>query len=528
MFSLGCSCGREESQPPSSQRQHDCFSYVVSTDGVHVCYPQNIVEYESIEEDVVSIDVANVCPPRDIMDYESTEDDSDRQDLVEYESTEVATPNPGCPRSLLQRRGRSLTKMHLALSISTESTLVDPSSPQAGESNVADHPQSGGHELIKQIGLDGEGVIHLMRNRSAGQLVVRKTVKFARSAYGKPIEATVLHDLFPEGHDNIIRLHAFESYQPFNSDRVEGARYYLEYCAGGDLHQLVDQYRRRGVLLPEVFIWQAYQQLASALEFLHRGFDPRCDDRERRGVCHRDVKPSNIFLRPVPGSEYPDVVLADFGHATLNFATYDPAGTTLWQAPELPRHSPRGDVYALGAVIHFLIHFRAPIAKLPAGASNSDRVRDAWESAPEARQPIMEFVEGYSEELICAMLIALEADENKRKNSSQLLAFVSGCIERRFPSDSDLLREAEGWPWASWAFDHMIPASGRLEEVEDDEEEDVGTEQYFEMMEVFGCGISRESSRSCSPAPSDWRRRVPRRSSQGSEVSSVSTLGETH
>lgn len=537
MFSLGCSCGRKESQTPLAQHQKDCFSYVVSTDGVHVCYPQNIVEYESIEEDeedVFSMDTAHVCNPQTIIEYESAGEDetgTDLQNLVQYESTEVAAPEIGCPCSLLQRRGRSLSGMRLALSTSTQSTLVNPASHRAGESNVANHPlpQSGKHELVKQIGIDGEGVIHLMRRRSGGQLVVRKTVKYARSVYGKPIEATVLQDLFPEGHDNIIRLHAFESYQAFDSDRVDGVRYYLEYCSGGDLHQLVDRYRGQGLLLPELFIWQAYQQLTSALEFLHRGFDPRCDDPDRRGVCHRDIKPSNIFLRLIPGCAYPDLVLADFGHATLNFATYDPAGTTFWQAPELPRHSPRGDVYSLGAVMHFLIHFEAPIAKLPDGVPTTDRVKDAWESAPEARQPIMEFVDGYSEELICAMLIALEADENKRKNSSQLLRFVGGCFERRFPPGSDLLKEAEGWPLASWAFDHMMPASGRFEEDEDEEEEeDSGTAQYFEMMEVFGCGISRESSRSSSPAPSDWRRGFPGRGSEGSEMSSVSTLGKEY
>lgn len=510
MFSLGCSCGRPECQTPLSQPRKDCFSYVVSIDGLHVCHPQNIIEYQSTGEN---------------------EAESGTQKPVEYESTEAAAPERECPCLLLRRRGRSISGMRLALSTPTQSTLVDLSVHTAVESNVDDHSDSkgGDYELIKQIGKDGEGVIHLMRSRSARQLIVRKTVKYARSAYGKPIEAAILQDILAERHDNIIRLQAFEPYQAFESDQVEGARYYLEYCSGGDLHQLVDQYQKQGVLLPELFIWQAYQQLASALEFLHRGFDPRCSDPDRRGVCHRDIKPSNIFLRPTPDSDYPDVVLADFGHATLAFATYDPAGTSLWQAPELPRHSPRGDVYSLGAVIHFLIHFKPPIAQLPDGASNTESVMDAWAAAPEARQPIMQFVEEYSEELICVMLIALEADENKRKNASQLLNFVSDCIEHKFPPGSDLLRKAEEWPMAEWAFDHMMPAGGGFEgEDGEPEEEDTGTEQYFEMMERFGYCNSRESSRSLSPAPSDRRRGVSGRRSRGRETSSISLLGETY
>lgn len=196
-----------------------------------------------------------------------------------------------------------------------------------------------------------------------------------------------------------------------------------------------------------------------------------------------------------------------------------------WQPPELPRHSPKGDVYSLGAVIHFLIHFEAPIAKLPDGVPNTESMKDAWASAPEARRPIMGFVDEYSEELICVMLVALEADENKRKNSSQLLKFVGDCIEMKFPPGSDLLKKAKEWPMASWAFDHVGQVGGRFEDEDEEECGDTGMEQYIEMMERFGWGMSRESSRSSSPAPSDRRRGVAGR---GWDMSSVSSSGETH
>ena len=507
MYLLGCSCGHPESKAPVSQRQQDCFSYVVSIDGVHVCHPQNIVEYESAEEDEPEINSQN------LVEHEGTgevETESNFQNLVEHEDAPAATPERECPFSLLQRRGRSISRMHLALTTSSSSTLIN----LHDESSNADHPdaESDPYELIKQIGIDGEGVIHLMRSRSTRQLIVRKTVSYARSLYAKPIEAAILEDILPDRHNNIIRLHAFELYQTLDSPHPEGARYYFEYCPGGDLHQFIDQYEKHDALLPELFIWQAYQQLLSALEFLHRGFDPRCTDPNRRGVCHRDIKPSNIFLRFHPDASYPDVVLADFGHATLNFATYDPAGTAFWQPPELPRHSPKGDVYSLGAVVHFMIHFDAPVAEMPSDGSQSER--DEWASAPQARRPRMEFVNGYSEELVCLMLIALEPDENKRKSASQLLKWVDDCVERMFPSGEDLLAKAEEWPMARWAFDHVVSAGGRFGE-EEEEEEEVGTEQYFEMMKWFGCARSRESSRSSSSALSDWRRGVDGRSSRG-------------
>ena len=520
--------------------QGDCFSYVVSIDGVHICHPTTIIEYEdvggdepeSISQALVKYEnIAEVEPgstSQALVKYGNIaeeEPESISQALVEHESTKAAVRKHDCSCSLLQRRGLPLSRMHLALSTSTGSTLVNLSGDGSGGRIVADGPRSGSgnYDFIKQIGIDGEGVIDLMRSRSVGQLVVRKTVEYARLSCGKPIEAAVLQDILPEHHPNIINLHAFESYQ------LEGARYYFEYCSGGDLHELVNQYRKRRMMLPEPFIWQTYQKLASALEFLHRGFDPRCPDPTRRGICHRDIKPSNVFLRLRPDAEYPDVVLADFGHATLDFATYDPAGTIVWQPPELPRHSPKGDVYSLGAVIHFMVHCEAPVAEMPDGLPNTQIMRDAWFAVPEARRPILDFVYGYSEELVCMMLIALEHDEHKRKNASQLFKYVSDVVEMKFPSGSDSLREAtEDWPMARWAFDHLLSARGRCEEEEEEDDDGTGLEQYFDMMERFGCGVSRESSQSSSSTRSDQLRGVDRCCSTGCEISSSPSLGETY
>ena len=511
MFSLGCSCGRRQTE--EEPRYGDCFSYVVSIDGVHVCHPKNIVEYEDVgigegENDSLALDVCceksteidgvDVCLSRDVVEDEDEdggeeESENDELALVRCEkSAEAAKPACVDPRSLLQRRGISFSRVRLAaLLSSTESTVVNSLGGSVTEPAIITNrpgPKNRKYEFIKQIGADGEGVIDLVKERKAPRLVVRKTVGYARSWNAKPIEAAILQDILPGRHDNIIRLHAFEPYGP------EGALYFFEFCSGGDLHQLVDQYRDHDAYLPEPFIWQVYQQMASALAFLHQGFDPRRSDRERRGVCHRDIKPSNIFLRPstIPNSPYPDCVLADFGHATLDFATYDPAGTALWQAPELPRHSPRGDVYSLGAVIHFLIHFDAPIAEMPDGYLDTDSQRAAWVEAPEARKPIMAFVKEYSERLVCMMLIALEPCESRRKNASQLLKCVDECVAVMFPSGS-LSKAAEAWPMARWAFDHTLFGRGTYEE-------DAGTEQYFEMMDRLWCGGSRESSLSSSRA----------------------------
>ncbi len=121
-------------------------------------------------------------------------------------------------------------------------------------------------------------------------------------------------------------------------------------------------------------------------------------------------------------------------------------------------------------------------------------------AAPEARQPIMDFVDEYSEELVCMMLVALEPEENKRKNSSQLVKYVDECVGMKFPGDDGLGRKAEEWPMAEWAFDGVFSPRGGCE----DEDEDEGAEQYYETMDAFGWGGERESSRASSSS-SNWR-----------------------
>ncbi len=103
-------------------------------------------------------------------------------------------------------------------------------------------------------------------------------------------------------------------------------------------------------------------RMAAALAFLHE-----------RGICHRDLKPTNVLLSP---SGQP--LLLDFNlSADGRVAASRLGGTLPYMAPEqlramtnpdLPSSGPEADVFALGVIAHELLTGRHPFGPVPRSA----------------------------------------------------------------------------------------------------------------------------------------------------------------
>ncbi|MBN1977429.1 MAG: serine/threonine protein kinase [Anaerolineae bacterium] len=119
---------------------------------------------------------------------------------------------------------------------------------------------------------------------------------------------------------------------------------------------LADRVESEGAL-PEREVWKWAKQLLRALEYCHS-----------QGVIHRDVKPSNIIIRPDG-----EVVLVDFGLVKL-WDPDDPNTKVVMQGMGTPEYAapeqygmgqgytdPRSDIYSLGATLYHALTGEPPM-----------------------------------------------------------------------------------------------------------------------------------------------------------------------
>lgn len=214
------------------------------------------------------------------------------------------------------------------------------------------------YRILAPIGQGGMGAVYRAADlRLEGRVCAVKEI-FTDSDLPPELQAQAHQQFYREAsvlarldHPNLPKVSDYFT---------EGGREYLvmDYVAGPDLWQVLEEARRAGQMLEEERVLGWAMQLCDALSYLH-GQDPP--------ILHRDIKPSNI--KETAGGL---IKLVDFGLVKL--LTPDDARTitvlqgrgTVAYTPleqyggDAGHTDPRSDIYALGATLYHLLTGQPP------------------------------------------------------------------------------------------------------------------------------------------------------------------------
>jgi serine/threonine-protein kinase len=211
----------------------------------------------------------------------------------------------------------------------------------------------GSYELIEEIGRGGMGEVWRARHRLLARPAAIKLIRRGMLGANEHAREAVVRRFAREAHDTAVlkSIHTVDVYDFGVTE--EGDFYYaMELLNGLSLEELV---RRCGPIQPARAVY-LLRQVCHSLGEAHA-----------RGLVHRDVKPSNIFVcRLGPDDDF--VKVLDFGlvkhgqaAATVTALTMEgtTAGTPAFMAPEIALGhgdvDDRADIYSLGCVAYYLL-----------------------------------------------------------------------------------------------------------------------------------------------------------------------------
>ncbi len=230
----------------------------------------------------------------------------------------------------------------------------------------------------------------------------------------------------------------------------------MEYIEG----QTLDHWLEREEALSPEEIARLGAAVAKAAHSLHK-----------QNVCHLDIKPANVLIRPDGSAvfldfglschaHYPDLLAEEFRKAV---------GSPIWIAPEQVvgvRGDPRSDVFAIGVMLYQLATRETPFGE---PATQSGMRQRLWMDPVPPRKRRPELPEWLQE----VILRCLEPEAERRYGSASLLAFDLANTDQIHITARGRQTEGTGFwihfkRWIRAAGKHYQPSplpSRRIEEV---------------------------------------------------------------
>jgi serine/threonine protein kinase len=203
----------------------------------------------------------------------------------------------------------------------------------------------GPYRIIDSIGKGTSGDVYMAEHAVMGRIVAIKVLPKRSSSPAAVAQfQTEIRLQAQLDHKNLVRA--------YDAGRERNVHYLaMEYVPGTSLRRLVRRQGKFSMSGAAALISQA----ADGLAFAHR-----------RGLTHRDVKPSNVLVTPEL-----QVKVSDLGLA--GFFSVDPGRTDQTEvrakwfdflAPEQIEHpgtfSPPADIYALGCTLYYAVTGKVP------------------------------------------------------------------------------------------------------------------------------------------------------------------------
>jgi NIMA (never in mitosis gene a)-related kinase len=255
-------------------------------------------------------------------------------------------------------------------------------------------------KFIEPLGHGSFGRVWKAENKETGALVAIKEINYGTMG---PQEKKLLVNevnILRKLHNN----HIVRYVDRYVNSSAKKIFIVMEFCAGGDLQDLIRTTRSSNQHISEDQIWLTLSELTSAICACHEG-----DEK----ILHRDIKPANIFI---DGQGH--VKLGDFGLAkplTTDFAR-TVVGTPYYMSPELvtgQKYDAKSDIWALGCVIYEMATLRPAFNSI---RRSKDELDNKIKYSKPQRIPSM-----YSDSLwncICSMI---EKDPKVRPSARDLM-----------------------------------------------------------------------------------------------------------
>lgn len=243
-------------------------------------------------------------------------------------------------------------------------TVPDPPALEDGDEaklfkSLPVKPRGDRYKFIRTIGFGGMKAVLLVEDRDTGREIAMALIPDYRDRPHRDLERFVSEARINAmlEHPNIVPVHDI-------GKDASGAPYFtMKYLRGKMLEKVIKLLREGDAATTARYTLfrrlQIFIRVCNAIDFAHS-----------HGVCHLDIKPSNINL-----GDHGEVVVLDWGLARMldenGRAKLDdrrPKGTPGYIAPEYLNPASAGqvgirsDIYSLGALLYAMLTLEAPLA----------------------------------------------------------------------------------------------------------------------------------------------------------------------